>query len=130
VATTPRFPGVPASVLSKVRRICLALPETTEVTSPAGVDFRIRRRSFAHLFAIADRDGRTPTMVSLRADPDEREVLLAIGHPHFEVRSGVDRVGVVINADTDWAELAELVTESYRLLAPKKLAALVEAPPA
>lgn len=34
---------------------------------------------------------------------------------------------VVIGDDTDWDEVAELVTESYRVLAPKKLTALLDA---
>jgi len=40
-----------------------------------------------------------------------------------------NRIGVVLDQDTDWTEFSELVTESYRLLAPKQLAALVETPP-
>jgi hypothetical protein len=35
---------------------------------------------------------------------------------------------MIIDAATDWAELAELVTESYCIQAPKKLAAQVERP--
>ena len=34
----------------------------------------------------------------------------------------------VLDADTDWSEVAELVTESYCALAPKKLVALVHRP--
>jgi hypothetical protein len=33
-----------------------------------------------------------------------------------------------LSEETDWAEVAELVTESYCFLAPKKLAALVHLP--
>ena len=32
-----------------------------------------------------------------------------------------DLAGVVLDASTDWAEITELATESYRLLAPQKL---------
>ena len=37
-------------------------------------------------------------------------------------------VGMVLDAGVDWGEVAELVTESYCVLAPKKLVALVERP--
>jgi len=37
-------------------------------------------------------------------------------------------VGLVLDAHTDWSEVAELVTESYCLLAPKKLVALMDRP--
>jgi predicted DNA-binding protein (MmcQ/YjbR family) len=33
---------------------------------------------------------------------------------------------VVLTDDTDWEEICELVTESYRILAPKKLIALLD----
>jgi hypothetical protein len=36
---------------------------------------------------------------------------------------------MVLDGGIDWTEVAELLTESYRLLAPKRLAALVEWPP-
>ena len=47
-------------------------------------------------------------MLVLRADPDEREVLLAVGRPFFTPRGGPDRIGVLLDADTDWAEIREL----------------------
>jgi predicted DNA-binding protein (MmcQ/YjbR family) len=33
---------------------------------------------------------------------------------------------VLLNEDTDWEEIRELVTESYRVLAPKKLTTLLD----
>ena len=35
-------------------------------------------------------------------------------------------MGVVLGADTDWGEVEELLTESYCILAPRRLAELVE----
>ncbi len=62
----------------------------------------------------------------LRADPGEREALLSIGRPFFASRVGRDRIGLLLTNDTDWEEIRELVTESYRVLAPKKLTALLD----
>ena len=62
----------------------------------------------------------------LRAGPDEREALLSIGYPFFASRAGRNRIVVVLTGDTDWEEIRELVTESYRMLAPKKLTALLD----
>ena len=73
----------------------------------------------------ANASPEAPVLV-LRADPDEREALLAIGHPFFASRAGRDRIVVVLTDDTDWEETRELVTESYRVLAPKKLTALLD----
>jgi hypothetical protein len=62
----------------------------------------------------------------LRANPDEREALLSIGPPFLASRAHRDRIVVVLTDGTDWAEIRELVTESYRILAPKKLIALLD----
>ena len=70
--------------------------------------------------------GKPVPLLVLRADPDEREALLSIGHPFFASRAGRDRIGALLTDDTDWEEIRELVTESYRVLAPKKLTALLD----
>ena len=62
----------------------------------------------------------------MRAGPDERKALLSIGHPFFTPRAGRDRIGVLLTDDTDWEEIRELVTDSYRILAPKKLTAKLD----
>ena len=49
-----------------------------------------------------------------------------MGHPFFASRAGRDRIVVALTDDTDWEEIRELVTESYRFLAPKKLSALLD----
>jgi hypothetical protein len=67
----------------------------------------------------------------MRPDPEERAALIAIGHPYFSRGPWDERLGriaVVIEAPTDWDEIAELVTESYRQTAPKKLVTQLDAP--
>ena len=121
--------GVPGALRERVRALCLAMPEVTVREEGWAQSYDIRRRSFCLLLAQADPAGRSVPLLVLRADPDEREVLLAIGHPYFAVRSGADRIGVLLTDETDWDEIRELVTESYRALAPKKLIALLDEPP-
>jgi hypothetical protein len=78
---------------------------------------------------LVAREGRTGTPVPLlivRTDPDERDALLSMGHPFFAPRARRDRIGVLLNDHTDWEEIRELVTESFRILAPKKLTALLD----
>jgi hypothetical protein len=123
------FPALPAPVLARARAICTSLPEVVEVQTDPGREFKIRRRTFASVFAIEDPAGAVFAMLACRSDPDERAALLELGHPYFAPRSGFDRIGVVLDDDTDWDEIAELVVESYRLLAPQKLVELVERPP-
>jgi hypothetical protein len=73
--------------------------------------------------------GKPVPLLVLRADPDEREALLSISRPSFASRAGRDRIGVLLTDDTDWEDIRELVTESYRLLAPKKLTFIDSAKP-
>jgi len=119
---------VPEDIVQRVRALCLALPEVTvrvdESQSAArstAQSFDIRRRSFCLLVARRGPTGEPVPLLVLRADPDEREALLSIGRPFFPPRAGRGRIGVLLTDHTDWEEIRELVTESYRILAPKKL---------
>jgi hypothetical protein len=76
--------------------------------------------------AREDPAGRPVPLLVLRAGPEDRKALLSIGHPFFAPRAGPDRIGVLLTDDTDWEEIRELVIESYRVLAPKKLTALLD----
>jgi predicted DNA-binding protein (MmcQ/YjbR family) len=124
---------VPEDIAERIRSLCLALPEVTvrvdeslTTARSTAQSYDIRRRSFCLLVAREGSTGKPVSLIVLRADPDEREVLLSIGHPFFASRAGRDRIVVVLTDDTDWNEIRELVTDSYRILAPKKLTALLD----
>jgi predicted DNA-binding protein (MmcQ/YjbR family) len=124
---------VPAHIVERIRALCLALPEVTVRVDESLVrsrstaqSFDIRRRSFCLLVAREGSGGQPVPLLVLRADPDERKALLSMGYPFFASRSSRDRIVVVLGDNTDWAEIRELVTESYRILAPKKLTALLD----
>jgi hypothetical protein len=81
------------------------------------------------LVARESRAGQPVPLLVVRADRYEREALLSRGRPFFASfasRAGRDRIGVLLTDETDWAEIRELVTDSYRILAPKKLTALLD----
>ena len=123
---------VPHDIEQRVSRLCLALPEVTvridesrsEARSTAW-SFDIRRRSFCVLVATIDPVGEATPRLVLRADPDDREALLSMGRPSSP-RTRSDRVGVLLTTHTDWDEVRELIIESYQILAPKKLIALLD----
>ena len=125
---------VPEGILKHVHALCLALPEVTvrvdysrTRSRSTAQSFDIRRRSFCLLVAMASPSGRSVPLLVLRADPVEREALLSIGSPYFAPRrASPDRIGVWLSKSTDWEEIRQLVTESYRVLAPKKLTALLD----
>jgi hypothetical protein len=121
------YADVDGRTLDGLRRICLALPETYEEQAWAGRRWCVRRRTFAHVLCVDSPRG-TATVVTFRASGDELDALRATGHPFFTPGWGTNTVGMVLAGDVDWGEVGELLTESYCVLAPKKLAALVVRP--
>jgi Ser/Thr protein kinase RdoA (MazF antagonist) len=117
---------VPQDIVERVSTLCLALPEVTVRVDGWAHSFDIRRRSFCLLIAREGPAGKPLPLLVLRAGPAEREALLSVGRPFFPTRAGGDRVAVLLADDTDWTEIRELVTESYRILAPKRLTALLD----
>jgi hypothetical protein len=66
-------------------------------------------------------------LLVLRSDRDELEGLLSAGHPFFRPRRAPrDRLGVWLTDGPDWEVIREFVIESYRVIAPKKLSALLD----
>jgi len=131
----PDDPDVADEVLDRLRSICLDLPEVVEEEAWVGVRWRVRTRTFAHVVAVrggrraadaaAAGTDRPATILTFRSSGDELEALRGIGPPFFGPVWFRDIVGVVLGDDVDWVEIAELVTESYCVVAPQRLVALV-----
>ena len=124
---------IPDDIVERVSTLCPALPEVTVRVDESLItqrsrahSFDIRRRSFCLLMAWEGPTGKPVPLLVLRAAPDERDALLSIGHPFFAPRAGRGRIGMRLTRESDWEEIRELVTESYRMLAPKKLTALLD----
>lgn len=129
-----------ATAIAWIGPCCRALPEVVEEPAWIGMRWRVRGKTFAHVLPVVDgapasyaralgREGPA-VVLTFRADGLELEALEAIGWPYFTVAWGRPVAGLEIDGRTDPAEVAELVTESYCLLAPAKLVALVDRPEA
>lgn len=123
----PEYADPPPEAVAELRAVCLGLPETYEETAWVGTRWMVRRRNFAHVLSIDSGDGPT-AILTFRSQGPELEVLRRVGHPFFRLGWGRDVMGMVLDDATDWDEVAEIVTESYCVLAPKKLAAQVDRP--
>lgn len=123
---TPRH--VPSAVLRALRKICCAFPEAYEERAWTGVRWRIRRNTFAHILMIDD--GWPPAYAHASGVVDSGCVLTFRAlqpqnfdhHPFFRPRWFPNIVGMIIEEDVVWPDLRSLLEESYRLLAPRKLA--------
>jgi predicted DNA-binding protein (MmcQ/YjbR family) len=123
-------PTVAEVALERTLAIVARLPDVERSDNPLGCYFLVRRKIFAQVATVVDPRGQPATMVAMRPDPEEREALIATGHPYFSRGPWDERLGriaVLIEATTDWDEIAELVTDSYRQTAPKKLVAELDA---
>jgi YjbR len=123
------YADVPDDVVADLRSLCLGLPETVEKQVWAGTQWRVRNRMFAHVLAV-DFPGGPVTVMTFRSSGPELDALRRAGHPFFRPAWGSDLVGMVLDAGANWDEVTELVVESYCALAPAKLVAQIDRPPA
>jgi hypothetical protein len=121
------YSDVPEDVVAPLRSVCMALPEVEEHQAWAGRRWSVRRKTFAHVLTV-EGPGQPTTVLTFRSSGAELGVLHSAGHPFFRPGWGSNTVGMVLDHDTDWDEVAELMTESYCVQAPKKLVTLVERP--
>jgi hypothetical protein len=134
---SPR-PEVPDGALATLRAVCLALPEASEEPAWTGTRWVVGRKVFAHVVALADgwppvycswagTDGPA-LVVTFRAAGDDLEALTHAGPPFFRPPWARNVIGLVWEPGFDEGELAELLTESYCLQAPRRLADRVTRP--
>lgn len=126
----------PEDVVLRLRTIATSLPEAYEEDAWTGVRWRIRSTTFAHVrvsepgYVSAYRDvtgdDAERTVLTFRATGDELLALTHAGPPFYAPPWSPTVVGMVLDDDTDWDEVAELLTESYRCCAPRKLARLLD----
>ncbi len=113
--------------IDHVRKICLALPEATEKIAWGEPTFRVKDKIFAQyednhhnsgrieLWCKAP-DGLQATLVA--AEPERFFVPKYVGHKGW--------IGIRMEGAVDWAHVAELLRDSYRMTAPKRLLPLLD----
>ena len=110
-------------ILVKLRAICLALPETKETFTWEHPNFRVGEKIFC---SYSDENG-TRRNIGFKTGKEMQGVFLQ--DPRFYKPAYVGHHGWVgLNCDAaplDWDEIAELVKQSYRLIAPKRLSKLI-----
>lgn len=108
--------------LERLRELCLALPEATERLSHGEPTWFVRgKKTFATYanhhhndilaFWCAAPDGAQEILVG--TDPERFFVPPYVGHRGW--------IGVRLDVPVDWDQIADLVVDAYRTVAPKKL---------
>jgi hypothetical protein len=115
--------------LARLRKICLALPEATEKGAWGEPTFRVGDK----LFAMYDNNhhGADRIAVWCKAPPGVQEILVNADPHKFFVPPYVGHkgwIGVRLDGKVDWDEVAEILEDSYRMTAPKRLRAALPPP--
>ncbi len=111
--------------LDRVRALCLALPEVTEKVSHGEPTWFVRRVFVS--FADHHHDDRVAFWCA--APPGAQEALVAERPDRFfrpPYVGGRGWLGVSLDVEQEWEEIAEIVADAYRVIAPKKLVALLD----
>ena len=117
-------PLVPAEWVLRVDAVLGVLPRCRQEPAWTGTRWRVGGATVAHIFGGEDQVFR----ITFRAEPDEVMAFQHLGEPYFKVGWSGNAVGLVLDDETDWDELAELLTDSYCIQAPEHLAVQVERP--
>ena len=118
---------MPTNPLLRLRRICLALPETTERLSHGEPTWFVRDRKTFVTYADHHHDDRLAFWSA--APPGAQDSMVALDPQRFFVPPYVGHrgwLGVYLDVPVDWLEIADIVEDGYRVVAPKRLVAVFD----
>lgn len=109
--------------LERIRRLAASLPNTGEKVSHGRPSF-FTKKVFAYYGGSLKVDGewiQHPQSIVVQPDEGDRRALLEGDRVYVPAYLGPSGwIGIDLDADTDWSEIAELLDASYRLTAPAR----------
>lgn len=120
-----RRSGIDDRELEPLRAICLRFPEAVEGGGVGDPSWKVRDKIFAMQHG---HEGRPS--VWFKAAPGAQELLVGAEPDRFFRPPYVGHAGWVgawLDVPVDWNELGDFVEESYRMTAPKRLIARLDA---
>jgi hypothetical protein len=118
-----------AQLLPRVRRICLALPEVTERSSHGAPTYFVRgKKSFVMAWIDGHHDDQFPHLWCA-APPGAQEGLVESEPERFFRPPYVGHrgwIGLRLDVDVDWDEVAAICEDAFRTVAPKTLVAQLD----
>lgn len=119
----------PEFLVAQIRERALALPEADEVNSHGMPCFGIvKGKKFAYVSIDHHGDGKTALLVKI-SGPDEQAQLIENDPERYSRPAYFGDGWIAIRldlGDTDWSEIGEWLARSWRAVAPKKLAVLMD----
>jgi hypothetical protein len=118
--------GLPEDgVLERVRALCLALPGATEKLSHGEPTWFVRKV----FVSFADRHHDDRVAIWCAALPGAQEARVSADPTHYFVPpyvGGRGWLGVYLDVPVDWDEVADVITDAYRQIAPKRILARLD----
>jgi hypothetical protein len=114
-------PAQAKATLQRVRRICLALPDTTEKIAWGSPTFRVRNKLFVMFLNNHHGDGRVA--IWCNAPSGAQQTLVNAEPRHYFVPPYVGPggwLGVRLDQGIDWSIVGSLLAEAYAQVAPKR----------
>jgi predicted DNA-binding protein (MmcQ/YjbR family) len=117
---------VDEAILAPLREICLTYPEAMEAEAFGAPTFQVRNKNFAMLHRPEGR-----ISVWCKAAPGAQEAYVLSEPDRYFAPPYLGPKGWIaawLDADVfpDWAEIEEIIDQSYRLVAPRRLVARLD----
>lgn len=114
-------------LLDRLTRICVALAQAKRERMGRHARFSVGQKTFAYF--LDDHHGDGMIALNCKAVRGLAQALVASDPARFHVPAYLGSKGWIgVRLDVGkvrWNEIADLITESYRLVAPKRLAASI-----
>ena len=115
--------------IEHLRRICLAFPEVTERLSHGAPTWFVRDKSVFVTYWEHGHHGDTFPHFWCAAPPGVQQDLVDTEPERFfrpPYVGGRGWLGVRLDVELDWSEIAGICEEAYRVVAPARLVALLD----
>jgi len=117
-----------AACLRRLTEICLAFPDATREVTGRHAGFHVHGKTFAYF--VDDHHGDGIVGVCAKVVAGKNAALIASDAQRYYKPAYLGPrgwVGLRLDGGTiDWDDVTELVSESYRLIAPKALSARIQ----
>lgn len=124
----PRRANTKPELLERVRKLCLDLPETSEKEAWGGPTFRVKGKMFC--MYMDNHHGSDRVSLWCAAPVGAQEDLVELDPKRFFVPPYVGPrgwIGIHIDRRPSWRQVRDVVHTSYRQVAPRRVAALLDA---
>lgn len=116
---------MPPSPLTRLRKLCLAFPESYEKEAWGTATFRVAKGKIFAMYAAPDTHaGAGRGGVWINTAPANQSLMLRADPARFFFPPYVGKggwIGVYLDRTTDWRGLRDLLEEGWRRSAPKRL---------